>query len=276
VLLGGVLGLLAVVAIASAGHAPGAGTSRPAASAPQLLRDYVATLAILIVPLGALIFVWAAILKKTYRHVPLKSKEIPMYVAPKPIVWLVVFLVAAAIGLRYHRPPPGTGAAGPQPTSGGTANRDDDKKAKEPQFQWLPMVVVGSLVLGFGSAMVVLALRRRRGLLPEVPVRVRLEEVLDETLDDLHNEQDPRKAVIRAYAKMERIFAAVGVPRRESEAPVEYLERILDLVTVGSVSARRLTRLFARARFSPHEIDTGMKQEAIDAVTGLRAELAAP
>jgi hypothetical protein len=124
--------------------------------------------------------------------------------------------------------------------------------------------------------MVVIALRRRRGLLPEIPVRERIETVLDETLDDLLNEKDPRKAVIRAYAKMERIFAAVGVPRRESEAPDEYLGRVLDLVTVGSVAAKRLTRLFARARFSPHEIDTGMKQEAIDAVTGLRAELAAP
>jgi hypothetical protein len=240
------------------------------------VRDYIATLAILMLPLGAFVLVWAAILKKTYRDVPLKSAEIPMYMAPKPIVWFVAFLIAAAVGLHFHRALPGKGGAAPQPTGVGTAKRDDDQKRYEPQFQWLPMIVVGSLVLGFGGAMVIVALRRRRGVIPEVPVRVRLEEVLDETLDDLHREQDPRKAVIRAYAKMERIFAAVGVPRRESEAPVEYLQRVLDLVTVGSVSARRLTRLFARARFSPHEIDAGMKQEAIDAVTGLRAELAAP
>jgi hypothetical protein len=38
---------------------------------------------------------------------------------------------------------------------------------------------------------------------------------------------------------------------------------------------RRLTRLFARARYSPHEIDLQMKEDAIDALTGLRAELAA-
>jgi hypothetical protein len=39
---------------------------------------------------------------------------------------------------------------------------------------------------------------------------------------------------------------------------------------------RRLTGLFERARFSPHEIDARMKNEAIDALSGLRAELAVP
>ena len=36
---------------------------------------------------------------------------------------------------------------------------------------------------------------------------------------------------------------------------------------------RRLTDLFSRAKFSPHEIDAGMKDDAIDALAGLRAEL---
>jgi hypothetical protein len=39
---------------------------------------------------------------------------------------------------------------------------------------------------------------------------------------------------------------------------------------------RKVTQLFARAKFSPHEIDAGMKDEAIDALAGLRAELEAP
>jgi hypothetical protein len=34
-----------------------------------------------------------------------------------------------------------------------------------------------------------------------------------------------------------------------------------------------LTSLFARARFSEHTIDAEMKDEAISALTGLRAEL---
>ena len=63
--------------------------------------------------------------------------------------------------------------------------------------------------------------------LERAPVREALAQVLSETLDDLRSEPDPRKAVIGAYAKMERTLAARGFPRRESEAPLEYLGRIL-------------------------------------------------
>ena len=99
--------------------------------------------------------------------------------------------------------------------------------------------------------------------------------MLSETLDDLRREPDPRKAVIGAYSKMERTLAARGFARRESEAPLEYLGRILGIVEGSGHSARRLTRLFERARFSPHEIDQRMKDDAIDSLVGLRAQLEA-
>ena len=54
-----------------------------------------------------------------------------------------------------------------------------------------------------------------------------LADVLDETLDDLRAEADPRRAVIAAYARMERALAAYGLPRSPAEAPDEYLQRIL-------------------------------------------------
>jgi hypothetical protein len=72
---------------------------------------------------------------------------------------------------------------------------------------------------------------------------------------------------------MEQTFAAYGVAREEAEAPLEYLARVLDRLSVSVASVRRLTQLFARARFSEHEVDTGMKDEAIEALVGLRAEL---
>ncbi len=72
---------------------------------------------------------------------------------------------------------------------------------------------------------------------------------------------------------MERTLAARGLPRRETEAPLEYLGRVLDAVQASAHSVRRLTQLFQRARFSTHEIDAGMKEDAIEALSGLRAEL---
>ena len=274
--IGGLMAFLALVAIAAAGHAPSAGADRPSAPAPTLLRDYIATLAILIMPVGVLVILWAMVMTRVYKDVPLKSKEIPLHGVPRPFIQIAIIIAAIAIGLHFADPNRGgQGSAG----SGGTAGKTKaaaPKEQYEPQFQWLPMVVVGTLVVGIGGAMVLMSVRRQRELLAATPIRETLAEVLDETLDDLRNEPDPRQAVIGAYSNMERTLAARGVPRHESEAPNEYLARILDVVGASGHSVRRLTRLFARARYSPHEIDLQMKEDAIDALTGLRAELAAP
>jgi Domain of unknown function (DUF4129) len=275
--IGGLMALLALVAVAAAGHAPSSGASQPSAAAPRLLKDYIATLGILSIPLGLLIIIWAMLMQRVYKDVPLKSKT-QLHGVPPAYIAIAVLIALIAIGIRFADPNrqgpgplPPRGTAEPEPTKA-----TDPSDPYEPQFQWLPVILVGSLVLGIGGAMVLMSARRQRELLAATPIRETVDEVLAETLDDLRREQDPRKAVIGAYAKMERTLAARGVPRRESEAPVEYLTRILDVVSASGHSVRRLTGLFARARYSPHEIDAKMKEDAIDALTGLRAELAAP
>ena len=81
------------------------------------------------------------------------------------------------------------------------------------------------------------------------------------------------KAVIAAYAQMEGALGSAGLPRRKSEAPREYLGRVLPEVGAGAESVERLTALFERAKFSPHAIDARMKDEAIAALERLRDEL---
>ena len=49
----GLLGLLALVAFAAAGHSPGGGSSRPSAGTPSVLKDYLATIALIMLPVGA-------------------------------------------------------------------------------------------------------------------------------------------------------------------------------------------------------------------------------
>ena len=104
-------------------------------------------------------------------------------------------------------------------------------------------------------------------------MRVTVAQVLSETLEDLEREPDPRKAVIGAYARMEKLFAAHQVPREEAETPQQYVERVLARLQVSSFAVRRLTDLYERARFSPHTVNAGMKDDAIAALEGLRAEL---
>jgi len=79
--------------------------------------------------------------------------------------------------------------------------------------------------------------------------------------------------VIAAYARLERVFAFYGVPRRPSEAPEEYLVRVLAGLDVPERAARRLTELFATAKFSQHDVEVTMKEEAIEALRTARDEL---
>jgi hypothetical protein len=273
--IGGLMAFLAVVAVAAAGHAPSGGTSRPSAPAPKLLRDYIATLSLLVVPMGLAITIWLMVMSRQFKEIPLKTRKYRIAGVPRPYLSIAILLALLAIAVRFFDPrdirqaPPPAGRAEPNNVAA------DERDPYEPQFRWLPMIVVGSLVVGIGGAMAILAARRQREALAAMPISETLAEVLDETIDDLRREEDPRKAVIGAYANMERTLAARGVPRRESEAPAEYLARVLDVVSASGHSVRRLTGLFARARYSPHEIDAQMKEEAIGALTGLRAELQA-
>jgi hypothetical protein len=97
--------------------------------------------------------------------------------------------------------------------------------------------------------------------------------VLDETLDDLRAEADPRRAIIAAYARLERVLAANGIARRASETSDEYLARVLSNLELDSGAVERLTALFERAKFSQHDVDTAMKEEAIGALEQARDEL---
>ena len=86
-------------------------------------------------------------------------------------------------------------------------------------------------------------------------------------------ERDARRAVIAAYAQMERTLAAHGFRRNAAEAPFEYLGRILRGLDVRDSGVRTLTDLFEYAKFSPHEIDAAMKEDAIGALLAIRDDL---
>jgi hypothetical protein len=99
---------------------------------------------------------------------------------------------------------------------------------------------------------------------------------VDLSLNDLEQEPDPRRAVIRAYARMEGALGLHGLARLPSETPLEYLARALASLRVGRASIQRLTTLFEPAKFSAHEIDGSMKADALAALRALRDELAEP
>ena len=165
-----------------------------------------------------------------------------------------------------------------QPAQAG-AGKTSGKRTKDirnAHVRWDEIAVV--LVLVGGVAVLLLASRGAKRT--QRPLRRRSQDAvslaLDESLDDLRTEPDLRRAIIAAYARMERALAFGGIPRRPSEAPLEYLERALRELDTSAAGVRRLTDLFEWAKFSQHEPEPEMRDEAIDALVAVRDELSRP
>jgi hypothetical protein len=274
-LLGGAaVVLLMLAAVAAGGYSLGGSGSTEAS--PYAV-DTLATVALAVYAIGAVsviigLFVTGLDVRRGGEQ--LKPRRRSTIIVT--IILGLALLSAAASGrfhFRLHQPgsdQPGT----PLGSNGKQQNGPSGRKSHEPQFQPVPFALV---IGGVGTAVVafVLAERRRTRRLPVEAAADELAGALEVTLDDLRAERDPRRAVIAAYARMERALAAHGIPRRRFEAPHEYLARVLDDLTHGGRGARQLTELFERARFSTHDIDPSLKDEAIAAVESLQAELAA-
>jgi hypothetical protein len=98
---------------------------------------------------------------------------------------------------------------------------------------------------------------------------------VERSLEDVRAITDPRAAVIACYARLEAVSAVVGVRRRTSDAPFEHLARLLERFDIPDTSARKLTELFERAKFSNTSIDETARGEAIQALEEVRAQLGA-
>jgi uncharacterized membrane protein len=148
-------------------------------------------------------------------------------------------------------------------------------KPQHVQFRWEELVVVLALLIALGAAARVSRSRLGPGSRPRRASREVLAAALDESLDDLRADPDLRRSIIAAYARMETALAAAGLPREPAEAPLEYLERALLSLDTSAAAVRRLTDLFEWARFSQHEPDASMRDEAVDALAAVRDELRA-
>jgi hypothetical protein len=141
-------------------------------------------------------------------------------------------------------------------------------------FRWEELVAVLGLLIGL--AVLAAATRSRLGQGAERrPAPELLAAALDESLDDLRADPDLRGAIIAAYARMETALAAAGLPRDPAEAPLEYVERTLLTLDTSAEAVRTLTDLFVWARFSQHEPEPSMRDEAVDALVAVRDELRA-
>jgi hypothetical protein len=262
-----VVGLLAVVALASRGGLGGGG--RGAAPSATLL-DYGFTVFLIVYLLAIPFVIWAYLVQQREvrgRGGGRGSGLLVNLVVLVALVGLAMLFVAVRQGnyggLGQKVVPVLPQQAKPRPLQ---------RTVREPRFQWPVLLAVAGLGAAGVAAYVVH--RRSRGPLRErSTLAAELSFALDDALDDVRAETDPRRAVIKAYARMEQILGGHGLPRRPEETPYEYLARTLQAVSASAASAARLTDLYERARFSHHEIDPTMREDAIGALTAIRDEL---
>jgi len=265
----GVLTLLAVVALASRGGLGGGGRgAAPSGSVLDYAFSVFLVLYVLTIPVA--LYVWW--LQATEREQPRQRKRGGWL--RNGVVFLLFLLVAVAITelrkARGHGIHLGFGNLIPTATAPGHGSTVQTA----PTFQWPVVAVAGALLLA--AAAVWYARRRQRRRHRQPPgVAAELLLALDDAIDDVRAESDPRRAVIKAYARMEAILAAHGLPRRPPEAPYEYLARTLEELEASGASVGRLTDLYERAKFSLHEIRPDMREDAIGALTAVRDELRA-
>ena len=266
----GVVLLVAVVALAA-----GAGGPAASGSAGEKLTD----------PLATLLFVFGAVwVAAMLVASPILSGLTLTGGEPRPRRWhgnvlagaIFVAIVLAAFALFRRVRGGGDGALGQQTTS--TGQRPGDRRRVVPgidaaDIDWLVVGLVFAVAIVAFGILAAVIVRPRGRTMDELEARKALETMLDDTLEDLRRERDPRRAVIAAYARMEQSLGAYGLPRRSWEAPIEYLGRVLSELTGSGSAARRLTRLFERAKFSEHSIDAKMKDDAIEAVAAVRDDL---
>jgi len=268
--------LLAVVAIAARGRPLGKdGGSGSGAGLPRTFWDYLfstfVVFEVLLIVLGltALFF----FRRERAEFAPYRPRTLRTIAALILVAALVSYIARRVDLHRLHLAGTSTTTRTPTLTTGqSTLPRPH---AQHVHFQWEVLVIVLALLLALGAAAWFTRTRlgpgtRRRDAAPET-----LAAALDESLDDLRDDADLRRAIIAAYARMERALAAAGIPRDPAEAPLEYVERALRSLDASASAVRRLTDLFEWARFSHHEPEPFMRDEAVDALVAVRDELRA-
>jgi uncharacterized membrane protein len=273
-LAAGLVALLVLVAMAARGSHPGTSGHVATRPVPNTVQDgFITLLAVVYVVLIVAIVI--AFFKYKDRWSDPGSNWLKNFV-------LVLVLMAVATGVGYYAMQHGglrkqAQKVQRQQTRPG-ANQNHPRHlpatpARTAHFEWPLVLGIAGLVLLGGVWMYVRGRRRLAPLYEERGLEADMVTAIESTIDDLRRETDARRAVIAAYAVMERTLARHGLARHRSEAPREYLANILRGLHVRESAVVSLTRLFEFAKFSGHAVDTTMKEEAIDALIAIRDDL---
>jgi hypothetical protein len=270
----GIVGLLAIVAIGARGSHPLGHTRVQQRAVPQRVGNDLFTLFVIVVGLGAVLFVAGLYAIRDEWHERETQWLRRLVSSLLVLAFVALYFVAVHAHFHHHHArPPGGNPRGRGAKFSRPPHIVNPKSGAH--FDWEFAAVLGGSAL---LAAAYFARRRRRAddeLEPEPgasPEEV-LSAVVREAIDDLRSEPDPRRAVIAAYARMEAVLGRHGHARRAAEAPYEYVQRVLTDLNVAPDAIAELTELFELAKFSPHRIGEDLRERAIAAFVAVRDEV---
>jgi len=269
----GLLLLLGVVAFASRSGLGHQSQAKPSPAYVSYAFSAFLIVFVLAIPVAMYGFVIQAregeVARKSYRQRTLESIGMMFFFGA--LAFIVIYLK------RHHHSIFNIHPQGLNNAKNALKGRTGHRANVEPQFEWTVLwVALAVLAVGAGWFYYTWRTRKKRTAVPLDHERTVAEDFaasIGDAIDDLEAEPDARRAVIAAYARMEAVLARNGLRRRPSETPVEYLRRILLGLTARGDAVSRLTSLFEQAKFSHHEIDASMKQDAIGALREIRTDL---
>jgi hypothetical protein len=197
---------------------------------------------------------------------PERKKSSPMKLLAGIVMLFAVLLVLQPFVSQIEQEPEST-------RIGDATTRTETSRRQPSGSRWGLIILGGAVLLVVWGVAAATRPAAEQGETAELPAPAMVAGVIDSVLAELEESSDPRKVVIGAYARMERVLTVAGLPRRVSEAPHEYLARSLRRLQVSRPAISRLTRLFEVARFSHHEILPDMGRQASAALSDIRNEL---
>jgi hypothetical protein len=259
--------LLLVVALASR---PDTGVQPAVGPEPgRVVLDSVFYLLICAGLAGLVAAIWALWPNPDLETQPLERRHVSL--------GLALFASLAVLGLVWARsrwgrlpdlPQRESGGAGFSPGSlvpGGLAvNHGTD---------WLAILITLVVILAAGVLLWRQLRPRRHNPRLGGPPGAVIGEVLDDAVDDVLAEEDPRRAVIAAWTRLERVLAAHGHARRAPEAPFEYAARAFAELGLAREALDRFAALYEWARFSVNQVTPGMREEALDRLLSVRESI---
>ena len=135
-----------------------------------------------------------------------------------------------------------------------------------------------ALVAGLGALGVVLWIYLGDRIIggwmgPSAQTREGLGEAVEESLESLRWEPDPRRAIIMCYRRFEQVLAGSGLARAPWKTPTEFLRETLRRFALPSEAVTTLTRLFEVSRFSHHPVGPTERDAAVGSLIEIKTAL---